>query len=464
MIKKYLEFIRENKQEKQYNSKNLIEEICCSMVLLNNTFLDNLLDKGNKARYQENSQVFITDLKNLLLNKNRLVLGVINNGNVEESSEISQINKIFNDIEFSMENDWSKLINARITARNIIDKLLPDEKLTPERISKIYWLGPNKEEGFEEDIVIELTDGKKYSIFLNKNMSLQKTASFNSFAEDLIGLGNLDKLYNEENIKKWDKLTQEWVRIVYENSNKSIQNHIEKFIDTKRIDSIGYFEYFDIRHRDPKFKYLGEYIKEFEKNILKFSDLMNEVWKNREIYFSDVERVEKEWNETRIVILNSRILEHLFTTSLKSEKPDDVIKLDSEYKQALGDVKMKIIKTIVEKLDCLEKPVYYLSSNGNTFYHIPSREFFRKNYESIDIQFDYHVNFEVSDEDDNNKFNMKIKMILNDIEIIKMNVIISFTSGEFSGKLNAKYKFEFADNFNYLISKKENEEDADSNI
>lgn len=455
MIKKYLEFIKENKQEKQYNSKNLIEEICCSMVLLNNTFLDNLLDKGNKARYQENSQVFITDLKNLVLKKNRLVLAEVINGEIQESSEISDLNNIFNNLEFSMEDDWSKLVNARITARNIIDKLLPDEKLTSDRISKIYWLGPNKVEGFEEDIILELTDGHQYSLFLNKNMSLQKTASFNSFAEDLIGLNNLELLYNEENIRKWDKLTQEWVRIIYENASKSIQNHIEKFIDVKRIDSIGYFEYFDIRHRDPKFKYLGEYIQELEKNVLKFSDLLNDVWKKREIFFSDLERVEKEWNEVRIVVLNSRILENLFTTSLKRDKPEDVEKLDDGYKRALGNVKMKLIKTIVDKMDCLEKSIYYLSSNGNTFYHIPSRDFFRKNYDDIDIQFDYHVNFEVSEEEDNNKFNMKIKVILGDSEIIHMNVIISFTSGEFSGKLNAKYKFDLPSNFNYLISKKE---------
>lgn len=455
MIKKYLEFIKEGKQEKQYNSKNLIEEICCSMVLLNNTFLDNLLDKGSKARYQENSQVFITDLKNLILKKNRLVLGEVINGEVKEAGEISQINNIFNNLEFSMEDDWSKLVNARVTARNIMDKLLPDEKLTSERISKIYWLGPNKSEDFEEDIIIELTDGLKYSIFLNKNMSLQKTASFNSFAEDLIGLNNLDLLYNEENIRKWDKLTQEWIRIIYENVNKSIQNHIEKFIDVKRIDSIGYFEYFDIRHRDPKFKYLGEYIKELEKNILKFSDLLNEIWKNRDIYFIDLERVQKEWDEVRIVILNSRILEHLFTTSLKMDKPEDVEKLDNEYKRALGNVKMKLMKTIVDKMDCIERPIYYLSSNGNIFYHIPSRDFFRSNYDDIDIQFDYHVNFEVSEEDDNNKFNMKIKVILGSDEIINMNVIISFTGGEFSGKLNAKYKFDLPSDFNYLISKKE---------
>ena len=45
------------------------------MVLLNNDFLDNILDRGLKARYSENSQIFLTDLKNLLLAKNRLNLG-----------------------------------------------------------------------------------------------------------------------------------------------------------------------------------------------------------------------------------------------------------------------------------------------------------------------------------------------------------------------------------------------------
>ena len=70
-LKKY-ELFRESKE---YSNKNLISEICISMVLLNNEFLDNILDRGLKARYSENSQIFLTDLKNLLLAKNRLHLG-----------------------------------------------------------------------------------------------------------------------------------------------------------------------------------------------------------------------------------------------------------------------------------------------------------------------------------------------------------------------------------------------------
>ena len=60
------------REAKTYSNKNLISELCISMVLLNNEFLDNILDRGLKARYSENSQIFLTDLKNLLLAKNRL--------------------------------------------------------------------------------------------------------------------------------------------------------------------------------------------------------------------------------------------------------------------------------------------------------------------------------------------------------------------------------------------------------
>jgi hypothetical protein len=428
------------------------------MVLLNNNFLDNLIDRGLKARYSENSDVFIRDLKNLLLTKNRLFLGKFQVNKFEEDNEYSKVNSVFENIEFDIEKDWDNLVNARQVARNIIDKLLPDQKLESELISKIYWIGPNKNENVQEDIVIELKNGNQYSFYLNKNLSLQKTASFNTFADDLIP-DDLDNLYKEENIRKWDKLTQEWIRIVYENSNKNIQSHIEKFIDTKRIESIGYFEYFDIRHRDDRFKYLGEYMKEFEKNILKLSDLLNEVWKNKEVFFNDLDRVIKEWCEVKITILNSRILENLFTNSLKKNKPEEIVRLENGFKRALGSVKMKLIKTIVEKMDCSERTIYYLSSNGNNFIQIPSRTFFRKNYENIDIQFDYHVKFVLPKEEENDDFKFKIKLLLKEEELISMDIIIGFSGGEFSGKLNAKYRYELPKNFNYIISNFEQSEE-----
>ena len=443
------------KESKTYSNKNLITEICVAMVLINNEFLDNILDRGLKARYSENSSIFLTDLKNLLLAKNRLQLGKFEGEKCIEDDETSKINGLFDEVEFDIEKDWNILVNARITARNIIDKLIPDDKLTTDDIKTIFWLGPNQDDDHQENIIIELNSGRQYSFFLNKNLSSQKTASFNTFADDLIGQ-DLDLLFKQEYLPKWDKLTQEWVRILYENANKNIQLHIEKFIDPKRIESLGYFEYFDLRHSDHKYKHLGEFIKDFNKNILKFPDLMSEIWKNRDNCFMDPERVYEEWMETKIVILNSKILENLFTTSLKSNFADDIKKLDDGFKQAEGAVKMKLFKTLVEKMGCTERPVYYLGSNGNIFNYLPERDFFRKNYDDLTIKFDYHVNFTVSEEEESNDFKIKMKLELDGSKLLDMTIVIKFSS-EMSGKLSAKYKFDLSSNFNYIIATKKTE-------
>lgn len=446
------------KESKTYSNKNLISEICISMVLLNNDFLDKILDLGLKARYSENSEVFLTDLKNLLLAKNRLNLGKFESDKFTIDNELSKVNNIFSGINFDIEKDWSLLVNARNSARSIIDKLLGDEKLESDRIRYIYWLGPNKTDDYNEDIVIELNDGKQYSIFLNKNLSNTKTSSFNTFAEILIG-DDINRMFDEEYLPKWNKLTQEWVRLIYENANKNIQAHIEKFIDPKRIDSIDYFNYFNIRHGDPRFKHLGELIKEFDKNILKFSDLLTEIWKNKETCFLDSERVSKEWSETKIVILNSKILENLLSRSLKMNFSDGIKKLDDGFKLASGTIKMRLFKTLVEKMGCLERNTYYVNNNGTKFNMIPSREFFRDFYDDLDIKFDYHVKFEVNEDDEENDFNVKIKLELDGENLIDMMVNVVFTGGEMSGKLSAKHKFELAPNFNYLLANKTKSEE-----
>ena len=170
------------KESKTYSNKSIITDICVAMVLLNNEFLDNILDRGLKARYSENSQIFLTDLKNLVIAKNRLHLGRFDNNVCVEDNEISKINGLFDEISFDIEKDWNMLTTSRTIARNIIDKLLPDEKLESENIKSIYWIGPNKSDDYSEDIVIELQDGKQYSFYLNKNISTQKTSSFNTFS------------------------------------------------------------------------------------------------------------------------------------------------------------------------------------------------------------------------------------------------------------------------------------------
>ena len=213
-----------------------------------------------------------------------------------------------------------------------------------------------------------------------------------------------------------------------------------------------------------RFKNIGELFKEFDKNILHFSDLMSEIWKNKESCFVDLEKVYNDWMEVKIFILNSKILEHLITETLIRDNQDEVKKLDDGFKKAEGTIKMKLIKTFVEKLGCQERPVFYLGKNGKDFSFVPSRQFFRDFYDDLTIKFDYHVKLIVNyDEEEKNDFTIKLKLELDDQPLIDSNIDVKFSGGEMSGKLSAKYNFKPVDNFNLLISDKmkglPNEED-----
>jgi hypothetical protein len=63
---------------------------------------------------------------------------------------------------------------------------------------------------------------------------------------------------------------------------------------------------------------------------------------------------------------------------------------------------MKLFKTLVEKMGSVETPVYIYWGNGSNFNMLPSRDFFRNYYDDLTIKFDYHVNFQVSEEEENN--------------------------------------------------------------
>jgi hypothetical protein len=444
----------ELKSPLKYNSKNLISELCIGMLLLNNNFLDNLLDRGMKARYSENSQVFLSDLKTMLLNKNRLQLGKFDGDICVQDEDTSKLTNIFDNIDFEIENDWNTLIDARIYARNICDKILQEDKLLPEMIRSVYWTGLNDDKTYPEDLVIELESGNQLGIVLNKGISNAKTSSFNTFGDEILGV-DLDTLYKGEYQSKWDKLVQDWVKIIYENANKNIQIHIEKFIEPDRIDSLSYFEFFDIKHKDLRFKNIGEHIKEFDKNILYFSDLLNEIWKHKDMCFMDSERVYKEWMEKKIFILNSKILEHLFTESLLKNYSGQIVKQEDGYKSTEGNIKMRLMKVIVNKLGCLERPLYLFSSKGNNMDFIPSRELFRRFYDDFELMFDYHVKMVVESQDeDSNVF--KIDMILNLDGSKLMDILISidFSGGEMSNKLSSKFKFSPVADFNYILTSK----------
>lgn len=446
MFKDFSDYIKESKQ---YKPENLVQEICVSMVLLNNEFLDNLLDRGSKARYTEDSSIFLTDLKNILIKKNRLKLGKFVDSVCVEDEDVSKVNNIFDSAVFSIEKDWNKLIHSRNIARSINDKLLSDGKLTPDMIKYVFFIGPNKTDDNKEDIVIETSHGKQYSFFLNKNLSNTKTSSFNKLADDLIG-DKLDELFKGKYYEMWTLLVRNWVTLINDNSKDNIKEHISKFILPDEIKTLDYFNYYKMLHSNIKFKHLGEFIQEFDKNIKTLHDLLTEIWKNKDVCLFDSDRVEKEWKDIKNIILNSKILENILTTSIKSNPSNKITKMENGFKLAEGDIKMKLIKNIIEKLGSIEKDVYYVSSNGEVFETIPSRNFFRDNYDDLSVKFDYHVRFN-DNEDDFLPFS--VKLFLNEKELVDLKIEVKFSGSEMSGKLSAKYKFTLPKNFNFLISK-----------
>jgi hypothetical protein len=445
--------LNEAKGEYVYQPTHLVHELCTAMILLNNTFLDNILDRGLRARYQDNTDIFLNDLKYLLTGNNRLHLGKFINNRCEQDKDYGNVNKLFEKLTFTIDDDWHILVDARNAARNIIDKLIPGDKLREEMISAIYWIGPNKTEEFEEDIVVELQDGRQFSFFLNKNVTLYKTAAFNKFADELIG-NDFENMFGPNYIAKWNQLTKRWIEIIYNNANKNIQFQIEKFIDPSKISSIHYFLYFDIQHRDPRFKNLGEYIKELDGNFLDFSDLMSAIWKNRDTCFADPDIVFNEWMEEKVLVLNSRILEHLLTESLTKRAVGDIERLNDGMKLAKGRVKMKLVKTIVTKLGCRNRNMFYLGNNGNIFTMVPTVKFFREGYEHLDVKFDYHVELTVKKEERKNDFQINIIIELEGKQLMECEVGVNFGRKEMSGHLSARYKFGMESNFNEIIQDK----------
>lgn len=438
-----------------HSNKNLVKELTISMLLLNEGFLDRILDMGLKARYTENSRVFVNDLKNLLLKKNRLKLGKFVEGRCQEDPDLGKINSLFEGVGFSMEEEFNLLVKCRSIARNITDKILAPEKLEPAMIKSVFWLGPNKTPDFPEDIVIELEDSKQLSLLLDKSFSQKKSSSFQKFTDELIPQQTSD-LFSPDYMSGWDKLVRNMMRILFKWATSDTKALLSKFISEDRIDDLTFFKYFNINHPDKRFQFLGEHILQFDKNVKKLSELVNLIWKNKDKCLTDSQKACDDWCNVRIFLLNSRILEHTLTQSLIKHNPKDIVKLKSNMKLAKGLAKMKFVKTIVEKLGSTQRDMYF--STTDELFYLPERKFFRDNFSSLDILFDYHQKLKVEPLDEDNDFKILIKLYLDKKILLTLNIDVGF-SGMISEKLTAKFKFTPISNFAYRIKNKTQKED-----
>jgi hypothetical protein len=440
---KNLELFLESNKPKPNTS--LITDICVSMLLINPNFLDQILDRGNRTRYLHNNNVFLNDLKNLVLGKNRLKLGIRQDKKYVEEENLGKINSYFNEHsqDFNMEDDYSKLVKARDIARNIQDKLINNQKLEPSMVRSVFWIAPNKDRFVKEDIVLETTDGRQYPLVINSKLNLTKTQSFNTFL-DLMLDQQSDNLFTDEYLGRWDKLTQQWFNLIYRNVKNEYKLMIDEFIDASRGDSLTYFDFFDITIKDPEYKILGKYFPRLGKNYKELSKLLSDIWKEK-VAFDNFEETEKEWNELKKIILNSKIIEHIIINSLSNLIDGEVEKTEEGYVIAEDKVKMRLLRVLVNLMNVEDIDVYYCGKTD--FYHIPSRKWFRENYDRLHVEYDYHQKLM---EDNDSQFRIKVE--LDNRPLMEMELFTGFSGGEMSGKLNTKMKVKYESDFNYKIS------------
>lgn len=449
MIKKYVRdytLFKESIQNDTYAS--LITDLCVAMLLINPNFLDNILDLGLKARYTGNSSVFLNDLKTLLVSKNRLKLGKFVGETCVEDTDVAKVYKYFQNSTFSIENEWKDLVNSRIIARNIVDKILMGDKLEPDMIKNVYWTALNKQDDYNCDLVIELTNDTQLCINLNRKINLSKSMSFNSFIDKLFS-SKSDLLYSDSFIQSWDKLAQEWVNIIYLNANDEIKSYIEGFIDPDRIFSIQWREYFRIKHTDEQYKHLGIFVEPLGKNVVYLHELLSDVYKGKTKFIDNFVEIQTKWNEIQKDIIDSTIIEKMFIDSFKENKEDIVDSQTEGFYVAGGNLKNRLLKFIVELLGLSEMACYYFANNGNIIYTIPSKEIIRQNIEKFNIEFSFHVPL---DTDDDSFDNLKLILSVEDKEILNLSVKSKWSGGEMSGKLSSSIKFDIKDEFNYVIS------------
>lgn len=429
---------------------NLITDIVVAMLLINPNFLDSILDKGQRTRYLHNNTVFLNDLKNLVLGKNKLRLGIKKDKEYTEEDNLGKINSYFNEYsqDFDMESDYSKLVKARDIARNIQDKLLMDQKLETSLIECVYWVAPNKDKDMKEDIVVVTTDSKQYPLVINSRLNLSKTQSFNKLL-DLMLDQQADKLFTDSYLASWNKLTQEWFKLVYSNCKNTYKIMIDQFIDATRYDSLSYFNYFDITVQDPNHKHLGKFFPELSKNYLKLSKLISDIWNQEKQAFDNFEEVKKEWDELKKISLNNKIIEHIIVDSLNNLIGEEELeKTQDDYLIATDKIKMRLLRVLVNLMNVEEINVYYVGRDS--FYHIPSRRWFRENYENLHVEYDYHQKLSIED-DNHDDSQFRIRVELNNRPLMEMELFTGFAGGEMSGKLNTKMKMKYESDFNYKI-------------
>jgi len=257
-----------------------VYQLCTAMCLLNKDFLRPLLSGGLEKRYSLHPNVFLNDLKNILLDpKTKIKIGKLVDGvYVMEEDQLAKMSKILQTTDFIPSKDWNWLSKAEKTAENISKNI---------NIREVYWTPDEK-----CDMVVK-TDSKSVRIFLGKNLDkkYEATEFFTKIFSTNISLDHL-----------MDHLTNIWCDLLLQ-----LPENLKKYLYVWNFKPNMTWEEFQELYSE---KYLGEEIPElrfrykkfshFSKDAIRYIPELMEEWKIRkEKAFSDF------WLEHIIQILKS---------------------------------------------------------------------------------------------------------------------------------------------------------------
>lgn len=423
-------------EQKQLSNNTLIKSICVGMLLINPEFLDNVLDKGIKGRYTNNTNAFISDLKLMVTGKNRLSYGKLENNTLEEVNDIGEVNSIFDKYssEFDIEKNWSMLKLSRDLAKTIQDKLLFGERLTPDMIEKVYWLNS------DSDINLSIKTKIDTHFISFKSKTTSKSKSFNTIIDIILG-DIKETIYSTKYSKLWDSLTRGWVKTIYESLLPEYKVLFDDFFDYSRVDSVTYDNFYDLEIQDKNHKRLGKFYPSLGKNYKHLHKLLSDLFKKQEAFKSHNEFLNK-WNEIKKELLYSRILEDIMLVAIErlmslEEKGDDSMMVATET------LKMRLLKLLVELLGSNSVGVHYIKRDEVIY--IPSKKWFRSNFSNLKLSFDFHTKFSKEDK------NFKIRLSYKGQRLLSLNMDTNFSGGEMSGNLSTKYNIDFSNEFNQII-------------
>lgn len=349
---------------KESLSNKQVYEICVAMCLLNPKFLEPLLSGGLEKRYSLNQNVFLNDLKNILLDpKTKIKLGKETPFNIEtEEDQMGKMAKCLQSTDFQPSKDWNWLKNAESIAIEILKDIKP---------AQVYWL---PESPYNIAIVDEY--GQQYRLYLGKklekNYSLEEVFSMLFFLE-------------EDNSDLLEILMSRW----HEQLNKLSEN-LKKYLYTFDYKNDMSWSEFHSKISD---KYLGEDVPElkhrykklnlFSKDAILYSGLMEE-WKNVKIdIFSDyvLSKIIPKLKSLNVEIRDNHYYNDNLTEICKTflQSHLDVEHFSNIYSSNSGE-RMQIY----DKKD-LEKEIGF-SWNKDSYFSLC----FSLNNKKIELKFDFH--------------------------------------------------------------------------